>query len=63
MKQTLRLNMAEKKDLIRALLIYCMYCDYKMWSLIEESQQNWVTVVSLFNTNLHYSTNLQLKDT
>lgn len=58
MKQTLRLNTAKKKDLIRALLIYCMYCDNKMWTLSEESQQNWVTVVPLFNIP-----KLQLKDT
>lgn len=43
MKQTLRLNMAKKKDLIWALLIHFMYCDNKMWSLTEEPQQNWVT--------------------
>lgn len=58
MKQTLRLNMAKKKDLITALLMYCMHCDNKIWSLTEESQHNSVTAVPLFNT-----INLQLKDT
>lgn len=37
----MRYNMAKKKDLIRAVLIYFMKCDYKMGSLTEESQHNW----------------------
>lgn len=47
--------MAKKEDLIRAVLIYFMQCDYKMWSLTEESQQNCYSsyIVSLFNkTNI-----------